>query len=118
MVLSFAEQYCFGSRCLPFVMNLKRILTAGVDFIVFLTSFCFSKFSFVTYPSHSVLSQLRLNLKVQLAVSEQIHSSDISRNRGHSLVRNHISCARTADRERKKFTRICMDIEGKRRYLS
>ena len=39
----------------------------------------------------------------------------ISRNRGHSLLRNHISCARTADRERKKFTRICMDIEGKRR---
>ena len=27
MVLLFAEQYCF-------VMNLKRILTAGVDFMV------------------------------------------------------------------------------------
>ena len=39
----------------------------------------------------------------------------ISRNRGHSLLRNHVSCARTADRERKKYIRICMDIEGKRR---
>ena len=48
MVLLFAEQYCFGSRCSPFVMNLKQILTDGVDFMFFLTCFCFSKFSFVT----------------------------------------------------------------------
>ena len=42
MVLLSAEQYCFGSRCSPFVMNLKQILTAGVDFMIFLTCFCFS----------------------------------------------------------------------------
>ena len=48
MVLLFADQYCFGSRCSPFAMNLKRILTAGVDFMVLLTCFCFSKFSFLT----------------------------------------------------------------------
>ena len=48
MVLLFAEQNTFGSRCSPFVMNIRQILTAGVDFMVFLTCFCFSKFSFLT----------------------------------------------------------------------
>ena len=55
MVLLLAEQYCFGSCCLPFGMNLKRILTAAVDFVFFLTYCFFSKISFITYPSLSCL---------------------------------------------------------------
>ena len=42
----------------------------------------------------------------------------ISRNRGHSLLRNHISSARTADRERKNLQGFVWILKEKGEYLS